>query len=153
MYYMTNPHIAQTLPIYKQTYELLTMIVKIRKNFSREYRYDLGSHLFESTLRCLELIQKANTAIPEADYIPQFNGERSAKGLVSLLCCFIEEWRNRRVSRRQYLEDFIVEFGTVKMLIGVSKELGQISINQAAQMAVLTESIGRQATSWKKTAQ
>jgi hypothetical protein len=153
MYYMTNPHIAQTLPIYKQTYELLTMIVKIRKNFSREYRYDLGSHLFESTLRCLELIQKANTAIPEADYIPQFIGEGSANGLVRLLCCFIEEWRRRRVSRRQYLEDFIVEFGTVKMLIGVSKELGQISINQAAQMAVLTESIGRQATAWKKTAQ
>lgn len=58
---MANPCITQTLPIYKQTYELLLMIVKARKQFSREYRYNLGSHLFESALRCLELIQKANT--------------------------------------------------------------------------------------------
>ena len=152
---MANPRLAQTLPIYKQTYELLLMIVKARKQFSREYRYDLGSHLFESALRCLELIQKANTAIPSPDYLPQFSGEqgKSASGLVKLACLFIEEWRSRRVSRRQYLEDFIVEFGTVKMLIGVSKELEQITNSTAAQMAVLTESIGRQATAWKNTAQ
>ena len=142
---MANPRLAQTLPIYKQTYELLLMIVKARKQFSREYRYDLGSHLFESALRCLELIQKANTAIPSPDYLPQFEGDgnKSASGLVKLACLFIAEWRSRRVSRRQYLEDFIVEFGTVKMLIGVCKELEQITTSTAAQMAVLTESIGR----------
>ena len=56
---MANQRLAQTLPIYKQTYELLLLIVRARKQFSREYRYDLGSHLFESALRCLELIQKA----------------------------------------------------------------------------------------------
>lgn len=152
---MANPRLAQTLPIYKQTYELLLMIVKARKQFSREYRYDLGSHLFESALRCLELIQKANTAIPSPDYLPQFEGDgsKSASGLVKLACLFIAEWRSRRVSRRQYLEDFIVEFGTVKMLIGVCKELEQITNSTAAQMAVLTESIGRQATAWKNTAQ
>lgn len=87
---MANQRLAQTLPIYKQTYELLLLI---------------------------------------------------------------DEWRNRRTSRRQYLEEFIVEFGTVKMLIGVCKELEQITNSTAAQMAVLTESIGRQATAWKKTAQ
>lgn len=152
---MANQHLAQTLPIYKQTYELLLLIVRARKQFSREYRYDLWSHLFESALRCLELIQKANTAIPAPDYLPQFEGEanKSANGLIRLACLFIDEWRHRRTSRRQYLEEFIVEFGTVKMLIGVCKELEQITNSMAAQMAVLTESIGRQATGWKKTAQ
>lgn len=87
--------------------------------------------------------------------MPQFEGEanKSANGLIRLACLFIDEWRNRRTSRRQYLEEFIVEFGTVKMMIGVCKELEQITNSMAAQMAVLTESIGRQATAWKKTAQ
>lgn len=32
---MANQRLAQTLPIYKQTYELLLLIVRARKQFSR----------------------------------------------------------------------------------------------------------------------
>lgn len=115
----------------------------------------LGAIFSSPLFAVLSLYKRPNTAIPAPDYLPQFHAEanKSANGLIKLACLFIGEWRNRRTSRRQYLEEFIVEFGTVKMLIGVCKELEQITNSTAAQMAVLTESIGRQATAWKNTAQ
>lgn len=52
--------------------------------------------------------------------------------------------------RQDFLNTFIVDFETLKVMIRMVSEKRIISIGQQAHLAELTESIGKQVTAWKK---
>lgn len=51
--------------------------------------------------------------------------------------------------RQDFLNTFIVDFETLKVMIRMVSEKRIISIGQQAHLAELTESIGKQVTAWK----
>ena len=57
-----------------------------------------------------------------------------------------------RETQVRYLTDFIAEFGTLGTLMEVCTELKIWPYNKAAEVALMVESIGRQATAWRNKA-
>lgn len=55
--------IASSLPIYQQTYELVSNLVTWTENFPRKYKYTLGEKLINVALELFEYIQIANMSI------------------------------------------------------------------------------------------
>ena len=51
------------LPVYKATYDLLLAIYQFTKEFSKEYKYNVGESLKKETIELLTLIYRANTNI------------------------------------------------------------------------------------------
>lgn len=51
---------AQTLQIWKDTFELTDKLTTYKANFSRMYRYDLGEKMTKTALELFEYIQLAN---------------------------------------------------------------------------------------------
>jgi hypothetical protein len=49
------------LPVYKSTYDLLIVIYKFTKDFTKEYKYTIGEKLKLETMELLTLIYKANS--------------------------------------------------------------------------------------------
>ena len=52
-------------------------------------------------------------------------------------------------ARVQHLEDFLVKFELLKVLLRLCNEKKIITIKQTARLALLTERIGKQITGWK----
>lgn len=56
-----------------------------------------------------------------------------------------------REKRTEYMEEFICKFTTIKTIIRILHETNNLSHKQAGNIALITESIGKQATAWKKS--
>jgi hypothetical protein len=63
--------IYDTLPVYKQSYDLLMQTVQLIPSFPKTYKYSLGTPLQEALIALILLIFKANTATQKADYLHQ----------------------------------------------------------------------------------
>ena len=50
------------LPIYRLTYELLQRVMKVTKEFPREYKFTLGEKIKEEVIELVVLIYRANSA-------------------------------------------------------------------------------------------
>lgn len=48
------------LPIYRLTYELLSRVMAVTKDFPREYRFTIGQKLHDEIIELVVLIYKAN---------------------------------------------------------------------------------------------
>ncbi len=59
------------LPIYKTTYELLEMVTRKTKNFSRDFKYSLGDKIRNECVELVVFIYKANSAQDKAEYLQQ----------------------------------------------------------------------------------
>ena len=53
--------LTEELKIYKDMYDLTKMIVEVKRNVSREHKYDLGNRLLDKAVECCELVQCANS--------------------------------------------------------------------------------------------
>lgn len=107
------------LPIFKQTYELVSLLLDYVVILPKLYKHTLGSRLVDTSTSLFEYISLAN---------------RSAKD---------------RQIREKYLSGFLVKFESLKILIRLCTEKKIFSTKQAARLALLTSSIGKQATAWK----
>jgi len=56
---------------------------------------------------------------------------------------------NRSREKQQYLEEFLDNFELIKLEIRVCVDLRILSIKKQAELSVLLESIGKQATGWR----
>ena len=54
--------LAQNLPVYRITYDMLVLSFKIVKNFSREYKYTVGEEIKREMFRVVLEIVRANRA-------------------------------------------------------------------------------------------
>lgn len=59
------------LPVYKAAYNLLLVIFRITKEFTREYKYTVGESLRKETIELLTLIFRANTRKDKVDVLQE----------------------------------------------------------------------------------
>ena len=102
---------AEDRPVYQLMYRLLMLILDARDKFPKNYRYEFGTELMMSALRCCELIRYANSSLP------------------------------RRV---EYLNEFLVKFDTLKLLLRVCRDRKLINIQTTADIIEMITSIEKQ---------
>lgn len=112
--------LAQDLPIYRTTFELASVIIDYVQQFPRAFKFNLGDKLVDASLALFEYILLANRS-----------------------------WKNRS-ARVTYIQEFLLKFEHLKVLIRLCTEKRIISLKQASRLALLTDSIGKQAAGWKK---
>ena len=111
--------IASELPIYIDTFNLLSLIVDYVGAFPKLHKHTIGQRMVNVALDLFEYIRLANRSVKE---------------------------RERRV---KYLEVFIIKFELLKVLIRLCGEKRIISIKQLSRLSILVEKIGKQANAWK----
>lgn len=104
------------LPIYKQTYELLTLAIQLTRNIPRDYKRLVGEELRSELVGMMVLIFRANVA----------------------------------TEKQPHIQELLERLQVVELLLRMSKDMRWISIKQFAQAVELTQSIGKQATGWKR---
>lgn len=111
--------LASELPVYKDTYELVSLLLDYVMIFPKCYKHTIGQKVTNTSLELFEHLQLANR-------------------------CY-----DRREARVKHLEDFLIKFELLKVLLRLCNEKKIISLKQTARLALLTESIGKQVTGWK----
>lgn len=111
--------LSSELPIYRDTYNLLSLIVDYVGAFPKLHKHSIGQRMTNVALDLFEYIQLANRAAKE------------------------------REKRIKYLEHFIIKFELLKVLVRLCGEKRIITIKQLSRLSVFIESIGKQANAWK----
>jgi len=57
------------LPVYKISYELLILIFRITKDFSREYKYTIGQEVKKESIEMITNIYRANSRVDKKELI------------------------------------------------------------------------------------
>ena len=65
----------QHLPIYKTTYDLLTDLMNVTKEFPRDFKFSLGEKIQNHVIELLVLIYKANSTKNKKDFISEILNE------------------------------------------------------------------------------
>lgn len=112
--------LANELPIYRDTFKLVSTLLDYVAIFPKCHRFTLGEKITKVSLELFEYIQLAN---------------RSADDIKT---------------RIRMLDGFLIKFELLKTLLRLCSEKKIFSIKQTAVLAQLTESIGKQANGWKK---
>lgn len=111
--------IASELPVYRDTFNLVSLLMDYVAIFPKSHKHTIGQKITNVSLELFEYLQLAN---------------RSASD------------QNARV---KCLDGFLIKFELLKVLLRLCTEKRIISIKQTANLATLTEKIGRQVTGWK----
>lgn len=104
------------LPIYRDAYQLLQVLVKITRHVPRDFKRLIGEKLRDECMEILVLVFRANV-----------HGQKVP-----------------------YLKELIERVQVVELILRLSKDMKLISTGQYAQAVALTQSIGKQATGWKR---
>jgi hypothetical protein len=104
------------LPIYRQTYELLTRVLQVTRNIPRDFKRLIGEELRTECVKMMVLIFRANVA---ANKIP-------------------------------HIQELLERLQVVELMLRMSKDMKWISITQYASIVEITQSVGKQATGWKR---
>lgn len=108
--------LAETLPVYRDCYRLLMLIMDVREQFPKGYRYEFGSELMMTGVRCCEILRWANTD---------------------------------RARRAEWLQEFLVKFDTLRLLLRICQDRKIISITRAVEMLQLVSDVEKQVTGWR----
>ena len=60
-----------TLPVYKASYKLVSMLFESSGNFAREYKYTVGQQMKDEGLSLIKNIYRANRAMDKTIYISE----------------------------------------------------------------------------------
>jgi hypothetical protein len=61
--------LAEELPVYKASYDLLLSIFNLAKNFNKDYKYTLGESLKNEAVSAVTNIYRANCTTEKTEYI------------------------------------------------------------------------------------
>lgn len=111
--------LASELPVYRDTFELVALLVDYVAIFPKSHKYTIGQKITNTSLELFEYLQLANRAT------------------------------NDKSVRAKYLEGFLIKFELLKVLLRLCNEKRIITVKQAVRLATYTEKIGRQVTAWK----
>lgn len=64
--------LSHELPIYKDTYNLILLILAHTKDFSREYKYTLGQDMKRDSICLVRSIYRANRNTEKRQYLEEF---------------------------------------------------------------------------------
>lgn len=108
--------IHTTLPIYKVTYDLFSLVTQLTRNMPRDFRASVGGKIRDECVDLLVLIYRANSA---RDKVP-------------------------------HLDALLERLQVSELLLRLSRDMRFISTAQYARAIALTESVGKQASGWRK---
>ena len=111
--------LASKLPIYRDTYELVSILMDYVMIFPKSHKHTIGQKITNVSLELFEFLQLANRCYTDIE------------------------------ARIRHLEDSLVKFELLKVLLRLCNEKRIITVKQSAKLALLTESIGKQVTGWK----
>lgn len=104
------------LPIYRETYELLTQVVQVTRNIPRDFKRLIGEELRSECVKMTVLIFRANVSAEKVAHI----------------------------------QSLLERLQVVELMLRMSRDMRWISTKQYAAAVKLTQSIGKQATGWKR---
>lgn len=107
------------LPVFRRMYDLTLIIMRLVNKFPKQYKYNIGDKLINTSLDLFKYLFTANRVYDD---------------------------KQKRVS---CLEDFLDDFDRLKVLIRLSNEERLFSIKDAANLAVITEDITKQINGWR----
>jgi len=87
--------------------------------FPKSHKYTIGQKITNVSLELFEFLQLANRCYNDKD------------------------------ARIRHLENFLIKFELLKVLLRLCNEKRIITVKQSAKLALFTESIGKQVTGWK----
>lgn len=61
--------LAEELPIYKATYDLVLVVFRLVKNFTKEYKYTLGESIKKEAIEAVTNIYRANVKKDKTEYL------------------------------------------------------------------------------------
>lgn len=111
--------LASELPVYKDTFELVSILMDYVGMFPKSHKYTIGQKITNVSLELFEYLQLANRVA------------------------------DNKAVRVKYLEGFLIKFELLKVLLRLCNEKRIISIKQSTRLALLVEKIGKQVTGWK----
>ncbi len=111
--------LASELPVYKDTFELVSILMDYVGMFPKSHKYTIGQKITNVSLELFEYLQLANRVT------------------------------DNKAARVKYLEGFLIKFELLKVLLRLCNEKRIIPIKQSARLALLVEKIGKQVTGWK----
>lgn len=112
--------LTSELPVYKDTFDLVSLIMDYTPSFPKSYKHTIGQKMTNVSLELFEYLQLANRSVNERSY------------------------------RVKMLEGFLVKFELLKVLVRLCGEKKIITVKQLARLSILIEKIGKQVTAWKK---
>lgn len=101
------------LPIYKATYELLTLITKLIRNFPRDYKFSLGDRLRSECIELVVNIYRANSSSERLKYLDNIQ-ERIQ--VIELLLRLSRDMKF--ISIKQFSETVEITDGLIKQTTG-----------------------------------
>lgn len=111
--------ITSELPIYRDTFEYVSLLVDYVGIMPKSHRHTLGQKLLNVSLELFEYVQLANRAAGD------------------------------KPKRVRMLEGFLIKFELTKVLVRLCGEKMLFNTKQIGRLAVLIEAIGKQANGWK----
>ena len=75
-----------SLPVYKDTYQLILKVFEITKGFSKEYKYTLGQDMKRDALQLMRSIYRANKHKNRIEHLEVFLDELELLKLEIRLC-------------------------------------------------------------------
>ena len=73
------------LPVYKISYELLILIFRITKDFSREYKYTIGQEVKKESIEMITNIYRANSRVDKKELIQKAGENIEAQQLLMVI--------------------------------------------------------------------
>lgn len=111
--------ITTQLPVFRKMYDLNLMIIRLVNKFPKQYKYNIGNELINTSLR---LFKHLFSASRECD---------------------------NKTKKIQHLDNFLDDYDLLKVLIRLSNEERLFTIKDAANLALLTENISKQINGWR----
>lgn len=110
---------ASELPVYKDTYDMISIITDYVCNFEKSLKHTIGNKLIEESLQLFNFLQLAN------------------------------RYKTDKNKKQDCLEQYIIQFDLIKTLIRLCFDKKLISIKQHAKLAIYMENITKQVIGWK----
>ena len=107
------------LPVFRKMYDLALMLMRLQNKFPKQYKHNLGDRLVSTSLNLFTYLFSANRLY------------------------------NKKDKRIEYLNLFLDDFDLLKVLIRLCNEERLFSLKDAANLALLTESITKQINGWR----
>lgn len=78
--------LTEELPIYRATYRLLNMLIRVTQDFPRFYKYSLGTRMVDVCLDMSMLLYKANSSYEKVELIKEFLSKFSILQMLLRVC-------------------------------------------------------------------
>ena len=105
-----------SLPVYRDTYQLILLLFKLVKEFPREYKYTLGQDMRRDTMRLIRHIYRANRGEDRKEHLQDFADDFE---LVKLQVRLSQDLR--LISPKQFSEVILLMDSIGKQISGWSR--------------------------------